>query len=70
MPPVEMSNVMTGASAVGAWLKDNVTVVVGILIFAYVVNRVVSAVQGKRAAASATTTITKNPDGSTNITIE
>jgi hypothetical protein len=73
MPVPEITPILDGAAQVIAWFQDNTTVVVGFSIFAYFVNRIITAVGGKNKKVSSSTssaaTITKNSDGSTTIEI-
>jgi len=68
IPMPDVPQVLTGAAQVMAWFQGNTTLVVGFLIFAYVMNRVIRAVAGKKSGA--TTTITAKADGSTTIEVE
>jgi hypothetical protein len=73
MPMPQIGPILDGATQVVAWFKDNTTLIVGFSIFAYIMNRIMTAVGGKSkkivSSSSAATTVTKNSNGSTTIEI-
>lgn len=75
MPIPQIGPILDGATQVVAWFKDNTTLIVGFSIFAYMMNRIITAVSGKSkktttgSSSSAATTVTKKSDGSTTIEI-
>jgi hypothetical protein len=71
MPVPELTPVLNGAAEVVAWMKDNTTLIVGFALFAYIANRIIYAVGGKKKpGSSAATTVTTNADGSTTIEVQ
>jgi hypothetical protein len=74
MPIPQIGPILDGATQVVAWFKDNTTLIVGFSIFAYMMNRIITAVGGKSkktttSSSSTAATVTQKSDGSTTIEI-